>query len=672
MKAGTLKIILDDPWLKPVSEVISSRYNHYKRQLKRIENDFGSLVQFADWYHYLGIHFDKKADGWYYREYAPQAKDLFFFGDFNRWHRTDCRMERKDYGVWEIFLPTEKYGDSFVHGSKVKVLVHGDNGWYERIPVFSNYVVQDDLTKDFCAQLWFPEAVPFSWDTDKPQTRKAKDLLIYECHIGMAQEYEGIGTYTEFKDNILPYIKKAGYNTLQIMAIAEHPYYGSFGYHVSNFFASSSRFGTPSELKELVKAAHEMGIAIIMDIVHSHTVKNFNEGINEFDGSPSGGYLHAGERGYHRVWDSRLFDYGRIETLRLLLSNIKYWMEEFRFDGFRFDGVTSLLYYHHGFVDEWTRDEYFGNNVDDDAFCYLQLANTLIHEINKNAISISEDVSGMPGMTYPIASGGLGFDFRLGMGLPDYWIRFLEKYWHEWSVGDMWNTLLNRTRQTKTIAYCESHDQALVGDKTIAFRLMDAAMYWNMGIDNDNMIVADGIAMHKMIRLITIALGGEAYLNFMGNEFGHPEWIDFPRKENGWSYFYARRQWSLVKNPQLKYRFLAEFDRAMLQLAKKIHLLSADYPLQLNVDETNKTLIFERAGLLFVFNWHHAHSIPNYHFHVPDSGVYRLLLNSDDACFGGFNRIDSKVEYHTQEMNKKNILSIYNISRSVLVFEKVR
>ena len=670
MNIKTLKIIADDPWLEPVSEVILSRYRHYETLLKRIENDFESLLRFADWHHELGIHFDEKANGWYYREYAPQAKDLFFFGDFNRWHRTDCRMERKEYGIWEIFLPKEKYGTSFVHGSKVKVLVHGDNGWYERIPVFSTHVVQDDKTKDFCAQLWFPESVPFSWDSDKWQTKKPKDLFIYECHIGMAQEYEGIGTYTEFKDNILPYIKKSGYNALQIMAIAEHPYYGSFGYHVSNFFAPSSRFGTPEELKELVKTAHEMGIVVIMDIVHSHTVKNFNEGINEFDGSPSGGYLHAGDRGYHRIWDSRLFDYGKIETLRLLLSNIKYWMETFHFDGFRFDGVTSLLYKHHGFTDSWTREEYFGNNVDNDALCYLQLANTLIHTINKNAISISEDVSGMPGMTYSIQSGGLGFDFRLGMGLPDYWIRFLEKYQHEWSMGEMWNTLLNRTRQTKTIAYCESHDQALVGDKTIAFRLMDANMYWHMNVEDNNLIVANGIAMHKMIRLITIALGGDAYLNFMGNEFGHPEWIDFPRKENEWSYFYARRQWSLVKNPQLKYRFLSDFDRAMLQLAKKFHLLSADYPLQLNVDESNKTLIFERADLLFVFNWHHSHSIPDYHFHVPNVGTYKLLLNTDDAHFGGFDRIDNKTKYHTREMNGKNILSIYNVSCSALVFVK--
>jgi 1,4-alpha-glucan branching enzyme len=415
-----------------------------------------------------------------------------------------------------------------------------------------------------------------------------------------------------------------------------------------------------------------MGIAVIMDVVHSHTVKNFYEGINEFDGSPSGGYLHTGAEGYHEVWDSRLFDYGNRATKQFLLSNIKYWMEEFHFDGFRFDGVTSMLYRHHGLINEWSRDEYFGNNVDNEAILYLQLANTLVHSLNPHAISISEDVSGMPGMTIKCEDGGLGFDFRLGMGIPDYWIRILEKPHEQWSIGEMWNTLMNRTPQTKTIAYCESHDQALVGDKTIAFRLMDATMYWHMNVEDNNLIVAGGMALHKMIRLITIALGGEAYLNFMGNEFGHPEWIDFPRKENSWSYFYARRQWSLVKNKKLKYHFLADFDREMIRLAKKYHLPNADMPIQMNVDERNKVLVFERSDLVFVFNWHHAHSIPNYRFRVSKEGDYKIILNSDSKKFGGFDRVDNELLYKTVNVGTHFELSIYNVNRAALVFKRVK
>lgn len=669
LESHVLQIVRNDPWLEPVKDDIFNRYSRYCNKLEWIESEYGSLLQFADSYKYLGIHFDETAGGWWYREYAPAARDLFLFGDFNHWQRTELRLQKGQFGVWELFLPFDKYKDRFIHGSKVKVLVHGENGWHERIPVYSTRVVQDDTTKDFSAQLWFPK--PFSWDGDLFHTKQvSSDLLIYECHIGMAQEAERVGTYTEFREKILPYIYKAGYNALQIMAIAEHPYYGSFGYHVSNFFAASSRFGTPEELKCLIKEAHSMGMAVIMDIVHSHTVKNFNEGINEFDGSPSGGYLHAGAKGYHNVWDSRLFDYGRTETVQFLLSNIKYWMDEFRFDGFRFDGVTSMLYTHHGFIDEWSRERYFGNDVDADAITYLQLANTLIHRINPEALSISEDVSGMPGTTVPVEEGGLGFDYRLGMGIPDYWIRMLEKPVESWSIGEMWNTLLNRTPYTKTIAYAESHDQAMVGDKTIAFRLMDTAMYWHMGISDNNIVVASGMAFHKMIRLITIALGGEAYLNFMGNEFGHPEWIDFPRKDNNWSYLYARRQWSLAENKDLRYKFLAAFDRDMLKLEKQRRIMGAALPVLLNIDECNKTLIFERAGLVFVFNWHHSQSIAGYHFTVPEHGTYRIIFNSDDIRYGGFDRVNSRMSYRTWDMNGQPRLSIYNVNHTALVLEK--
>lgn len=672
MTEKTLKIVQSDPWLQPVAAEIDFRYKLYHKRLSEIESLYGSLSAFADAYNYFGIHFDPKANGWWYREYAPAARELFLFGDFNRWHRTSHRMKKCDFGVWEIFLPYDYWNDTFVHQSKIKVLVHGENGWYERIPVFSNRVVQDETTKDFSAQLWFPEQ-QFSWKNDDFQINPKEERLIYEAHIGMSQEREGVGTYIEFEEKILPYIHKLGYNTLQLMAIAEHPYYGSFGYHVSNFFAPSSRFGTPEELKSLIRTAHKMGIAVIMDIVHSHTVKNFNEGINEFDGSPSGGYLHVGERGEHKIWDSRLFNYGKLETMRMLLSNLKYWMKEFHFDGFRFDGVTSMMYHHHGLGVEWSREEYFGDAVDRDALIYLMLANTLIHQTTKNAISISEDVSGMPGTTVSIAEGGLGFDFRLGMGLPDYWIRLLKTQKDEqWNMGEMWNTLMNRLPNTKTVAYCESHDQALVGDKTIAFRLMDAAMYSHMQIDDNDLIIDRGMALHKMIRLITCALGGDAYLNFMGNEFGHPEWIDFPRKENGWSYFYARRQWSLLNDKNLKYKYLETFDAAMIALEKEHHLLSSTFPTLLNVDETNKTLIFERAGLIFLFNWHPTNSITNYEFFVPQAGNYRIVLNSDATEFGGHNRVNDKMLYPTKPKNGQPFLSIYSINRAVLVFERER
>lgn len=666
-----MPLVKHDPWLEPVADDVKNRYLRYETRLKEINKNFGSLKKFADAYNYYGINYDKNARGWFYREWAPKANALFLMGDFNDWNRRSHPLTCNEYGVWEIFLPEALYKDKFKHGSLFKVLINGGNVWRERLPAYIKRVIQDDNTKDFAAQLWIPEK-EFDWENDKYKFPKDEQLLIYECHIGMAQEKEGIGTYNEFTDIILPKIKQLGYNAIQIMAIAEHPYYGSFGYHVSNFFAPSSRFGTPEELKELIKTAHKLGIAVIMDIVHSHTVKNINEGLNMFDGSEDQ-YFHTGDRGNHPSWDSKLFDYGKIEVMQFLLSNLKYWMEEFHFDGFRFDGVTSMLYFHHGYIDSFDQYKFFRDGVEMDAITYLQLANKLIHTLNKNAISIAEDVSGMPGLTAPIEDGGIGFDYRLGMGIPDFWIKLLKEYKDDdWNMEQIWNVMNDRLPDVKTIAYAESHDQALVGDKTIAFWLMDKEMYFSMSKLKQNLIVDRGIALHKMIRLFTLVNGGQAYMNFMGNEFGHPEWVDFPREGNNWSYKHARRQWSLVDDELLRYHYLYDFDAAMIHLARKYNIMGDLYGEKLNVDNTNNTIVFKKAGLIFVFNFHPTISIPDYEFYIPEKGVYKIALNSDDEQYGGFGRIDSSKEFHAIKHEDHYRLKIYNVNRTVQVFEKVR
>lgn len=663
-------LVKNDPWLEPVSEGVWMRQERYRQRLKQLENDFGSLVRFADGHTYFGINYDKKRKGWTYREWAPGAFELHLIGDFNDWDYQSHPMKKDQFGVWEIFLPENEYKNSFTHGSKLKVLVDGANGRYERIPAYIRRVVQDEISRNFSGQLWFSK--PYNWDGDKSPLSEIRDLLIYECHPGMAQEKLGVGTWNEFTESILPRIKDAGYTAIQLMAVMEHPYYGSFGYHVSNFFAPSSRFGTPEDLKNLIKTAHSMGLAVIMDLVHSHTVKNFLEGINAFDGTDFQ-YSHGGERGNHPHWDSKLFDYGKTEVLRFLLSNIRFWMQEFHFDGFRFDGVGSMMYFHHGNAGNFDQWKYFTDGVEFDAVTYLQLANKLVHTINPAAITIAEDVTGMPGLTSPLRDGGIGFNYRLGMGIPDFWVETLRsKRDEDWSMNDVWFVLNNRKPDVNTVAYCESHDQSLVGDKTIAFWLMDKEMYYHMQVDDDHPVINRGIALHKMLRLVTIALGGQAYLNFIGNEFGHPEWVDFPREGNNWSHWYARRQWSLVDNPDLKYKYLAAFDKAMLSIIKEFSVLHAGYGTQLNVDEDNKTLVFEKAGLIFVFNFHVNNSLPDYEFMVSEPGTYRLILSSDDREFGGWGRIDASVEHFTftNPANGSSYLRIYNINRAVQVFKK--
>ena len=669
----TLPFVERDSWLEPCREPLVARYRYYEASLSEIEKNCGSLADYANGYLYFGFQYDPVARGWRFREWLPEAEDVYLFGDFNGWRRTELPLKKGPDGVWTIFFPDESFGDRLVHASRVKMLVHGANGWLERIPSYIRRVVQDDRTKDFCGQLWAPPE-PFDWKDDAFDIASLGSLLIYECHVGMAQEKEGVGSYSEFTRRILPRIREAGYNTVQLMAVAEHPYYGSFGYHVSNFFAPSSRFGTPEELKELIRTAHGMGLAVIMDLVHSHYVKNINEGLNELDGSDHL-YSPAGPAGDQPYWDSKLFDYGKEQVRHFLLSNIKYWMEEFRFDGFRFDGVTSMIYTHHGYTEFDSREKYF-SDVNGDALCYLTLANRLIHDLNPRAVTVAEDVSGMPGMCVPVAEGGVGFDYRLGMAVPDFWIRLLKEVPDErWDISEMWNMMTDRLPDVGTVAYCESHDQALVGDKTIAFRLMDRQMYTDMDRATENTVVDRGMALHKMIRLFTISLAGQAYLNFMGNEFGHPEWIDFPRQGNGWSYKHARRQWSLSENGFLRYSYLGAFDRAMLALVKRYGILSDGYAYNRKMDPENKTLVFSHGDVVFVFNWHPSRSLPGYSVPVPGPGRYRVVLSSDAEEFGGFGRIDASVYAFSRpetdvEGNVRHCISVYNLSRAALVLVK--
>ncbi len=667
-----LPMVEQDEWLQPVEEEVNLRYRLYKERLADIERQCGSIADYANGYRYFGWQYDNVLSGWWFREWLPEASDVYIFGDFNGWQRTQLRLDKGPDGVWSIFLPDAMYAYRLTHCSLYKLHIHGKNGWHDRIPAYATRVVQDEETKNYTAQFYIPQ--PFDWEGDTFDMAQSTPLLIYETHVGMAQEKEGVGTYAEFEKKVLPIVKRDGYNAIQVMAIAEHPYYGSFGYHVSSFFAPSSRFGTPEELKSLVRKAHSMGIAVIMDLVHAHYVKNLNEGINALDGSPHH-YSKEGDAGYQPYWDSMIFDYGKREVQHFLLSNVKYWLDEFHFDGYRFDGVTSMLYHHHGYVDFDAREKFFDEGVNRDAIVYLTLANRLIHSLKPSAVTIAEDVSGMPGMCRTIEDGGMGFDYRLGMALPDFWIKLLKDIPdEEWNIDEMWGVMTNRLPQVKTVAYAESHDQALVGDKTIAFRLMDKEMYFAMNRASENLVIDRGMALHKMIRLMTISTGGEAYLNFMGNEFGHPEWIDFPREGNDWSYAHARRQWSLSKNGFLRYSQLGDFDRAMIKLIKRYKVLSDGYPYKWQADHDNKTLVFSHHKLLFVFNWHPTASIPDYVTEVPWAGKYTLALSTDERRFGGFERVAPAAEFFSYSAedadgNLHHYIRIYNTSRTAMVLK---
>ena len=654
-------LVLADGWLAPYTQEIRTRLRLFDNRMEQITRRWGSLPEAARGFRRMGFNRDAATGEWIYREWAPGARELYLIGDFNDWDRTATPLTPDKEGIWQVRLPAE----ALAHGQRVKVHVVGaDRERRDRMPAYIRYTEQNPETYDYTGIIWEP-AEPYRWKHTHWSPARIRTPLIYEAHVGMAGEEERIHSYREFADNILPRVAATGYNTVQLMAIQEHPYYGSFGYHVSSYFAPCNRFGTPEDLKYLIDTAHGLGLAVLLDVVHSHAVKNIAEGLNDFDGS-GGQYFHAGERdSRHPDWDSCLFDYGRAEVQEFLLSNLRWWLDEYRFDGFRFDGVTSMLYVHHGHEPFSTLDCYFNTQVNGDALTYLQLATTLVQQLRPGAFLIAEDMSGMPGLCRPIDEGGIGFTHRLAMGLPDYWIKIIkERKDEEWSVGDMWYTLINRRYGEPNIAYAESHDQALVGDKTIAFRLMDAEMYTHMACDKPSLIIDRGIALHKMIRLATLAAGGEGWLCFMGNEFGHPEWIDFPREGNGNSYQHCRRQWSLADNPLLRYRQLLAFDREMLRLVRETELLSSAPARPLNLDEKNQVMAFERGGLIFVFNWNGERAIPHYKLPAPAHGKWRVILDSDAPEFGGLGRLDNSVEHFT---DKKQRLSLYLLPRTVIV-----
>ncbi|KAJ9630858.1 alpha-1,4-glucan branching enzyme [Taxawa tesnikishii (nom. ined.)] len=633
-------VIQLDPYLSPFKDALRHRYSMAQNWIKKINDTEGGLEKFS-------------------RRVGSNALRAYLIGDFNDWNRDSHPMKKDDFGVWEIVLPPQNGQPAIPHDSKIKIslVVPNDHARQERLPAWITRVTQD------LSRYVFKNARP-------PKPASAR---IYEAHVGISSPDPKVTTYKEFTANVLPRIKALGYNVIQLMAIMEHAYYASFGYQINSFFAASSRYGFPDDLKELIDTAHGMGITVLLDVVHSHASKNVLDGLNMFDNSDHL-YFHEGARGRHELWDSRLFNYGSHEVLRFLLSNLRFWMDEYQFDGFRFDGVTSMMYTHHGIGTGFSGGyhEYFGPGVDEEGVVYLMLANDMLHQLYPDCITIAEDVSGMPALCISLSLGGIGFDYRLAMAVPDLYIKWLkEKQDIDWDMGNLVFTLTNRRHGEKTIAYAESHDQALVGDKSLLMWLVDAELYTNMStLSPFTPVIERGLALHKMIRLVTHGLGGEGYLNFEGNEFGHPEWLDFPRAGNDNSFHYARRQFNLVDDHILRYRFLNDFDSKMQWTEEKYGWLHSPQAYVSLKHEGDKVLAFERAGLLWIFNFHPSNSFTDYRVGVEQEGTYRIVVNSDSPQFGGLGRIAEDTRFFTTPFGwngRKNFLQVYIPTRTAIV-----
>ncbi|KAG6402412.1 hypothetical protein SASPL_134605 [Salvia splendens] len=685
--AENIAIFSLDPSLEAYKDHFKYRIRTFRDRKGLIEKHEGSLEEFAQGY-WFGFNHEEGCI--VYREWAPAAQEAEVIGDFNGWNGAAHKMEKDQFGVWSVRIPDIGGDPAIPHNSRVKFrFKHGNGVWVDRIPAWIKYATRDPtkFAAAYDGVYWDPpptERYQFKY----PRPPKPEAPRIYEAHVGMSSSEPRVNTYREFADDVLPRIRANNYNTVQLMAVMEHSYYASFGYHVTNFFAVSSHSGTPEDLKYLIDKAHSLGLRVLMDVVHSHASNNITDGLNGFDvgQSTQDSYFHTGARGYHKLWDSRLFNYANWEVLRFLLSNLRWWFDEFKFDGFRFDGVTSMLYHHHGINMGFSGDynEYFSEATDVDAVVYMMLANNLIHSILPDATVVAEDVSGMPGLGRPVSEGGIGFDYRLAMAIPDKWIDYLKnKKDEEWSMSEISWSLTNRRYTEKCIAYAESHDQAIVGDKTTAFLLMDKDMYTGMSCLNEaSAVIERGIALHKMIHFLTMALGGEGYLNFMGNEFGHPDWIDFPREGNGWSYDKCRRQWELVDTEHLRFKFLNAFDRAMNLLDEKFKFLASSKQFVSSTDDADKIIVFERGDLVFVFNFHPENTYEGYKVGCDLPGKYRVALDSDAWDFGGPGRVAHDSDHFTSPEgvpgvpetnfnNRPNSFKVLSPPRTCVVYYRV-
>jgi len=632
------------------------------------------------------------------KQFIPNVQAVHLTGDFNDWDPTKHCLEKlpNEHWIWELTFTISS--DKMVSNkSKLKLaILSKNNQMVYRICPWAKYVTAPEKSASETSTV-------YNWsylDEHENQCQytfqnphvwpKNKNLKIYEAHIGISTEKEQISTYNDFTEKCLPRIKNLGYNTIQLMAIMEHAYYGSFGYQVTNFFAASSRFGPPSDLKKLIDTAHGMGISVLLDLVISHASRNVEDGLNNLNGLEKTDpvYFHKPPKGDHTQWGSKCFDYSNYDTIKFLMSNLQFWIEEYNFDGFRFDGVTSMLYTDHASSRGFTGNlsEYFGLHVDEESIAFIQLANHFLHEKYPNIVTIAEEVSGMPGTCKPAKYGGLGFDYRLAMAVPDFLIKLLKEESDEnWDLEKLMFLLNNRRHDEKHISYCESHDQALVGDKSLAFWLMDKEMYTNMSVmTEETSIISRGIALHKMLRLLVQSFAGDAYLNFMGNEFGHPEWLDFPRAGNNESYKYARRQYNLVDDDLLRYKFLNNFDRAMNLAENSGKWLngtspdvygeaSKNYNFVSKKCNNDKVIIFEKNDCIFCFNFNTAKSFENFQIGVGRPGKYEILLSSDEVEFGGYGNVtkNGEVQYFSKTGDfdgRPNSMKVYMPCRTAVVY----
>ncbi|MCL7041319.1 hypothetical protein MKW94_030953 [Papaver nudicaule] len=573
---------------------------------------------------------------------------------------------RKGRKAW-----SQKYNPCIPHGSRYRVYFNTPSGPVERVPAWATYVLPEVEGKQSVAVHWEPPPEDaYRWKKERPKVPKS--LRIYECHVGISGSEPKVSSFSEFTEKVLPHVKESGYNAIQLIGVIEHKDYFTVGYRVTNLFAVSSRFGTPDDFKRLVDEAHGLGMLVFLDIVHSYSAADEMVGLSLFDGS-NDCYFHTGKRGHHKYWGTRMFKYGDLDVLHYLLSNLKWWVEEYQIDGFHFHSLSSMIYTHNGFaVFTGDMEEYYNQYVDKDALIYLILANEMLHELNPNIITIAEDATHYPGLCEQTSEGGLGFDFYANVSVSEMWLSLLESVPdHEWNMNKVVKTLLGNGKNTnKMLTYAENHNQSISGGRSFGEILFGEIKEPFAGSEN---MLLRGSSLYKMIKLITFTISGRAYLNFMGNEFGHPMRVEFPMPGNDFSFSLANRQWDLVEDKGV-HQDIFSFDKDMMKLDERI--FSKSLPKIHHVNDTTMVISYIRGPFLFVFNFHPENSYERYSVGADEAGEYQLILDTDAVKYGGQGHLKDDVYLQRTMSNRidglRNCLEIMLPRRTAQVYKLTR
>jgi 1,4-alpha-glucan branching enzyme len=570
-------------------------------------------------YRKLGAHLERRPEGsgTRFAVWAPNAQRVSVVGDFNAWDGRRHVMERVGHsGVWQCFIPGmgagELYKYEIVNLHHQVHLKSDPYGFQMQLRPDNASIVADLSTHQWSDAAWMTRRR--EWDPLRAP------ISIYEIHPGSWRRswhrQPAFLTWAELADQLIPYVQEMGYTHIELIGVAEHPFDGSWGYQVLGHFAPTARHGSPLEFKRFVDLCHQAGIGVLMDWVPAHFPRDAH-GLGEFDGTHL--YEHADpRRGEQPDWGTRIFNYGRHEVRNFLVSNAVFWLEEYHIDGLRVDAVASMLYLdysrEHG---DWVPNQH-GGRENLEAIEFLKQLNWTVGHYFPGAVTMAEESTSYPGVTLPVHLGGLGFHFKWNMGWMNDTLRYMQldpihrRHHHHLITFSF------------TYAFSEhfilplSHDEVVHGKRSLLDKMPGDE--WQK------------LANYRLLMGYMYAHPGKK-LMFMGGEFGQwHEWRD-----------YEDLAWGALGHPH--HRQLQDFNRALNRLYREYPQLHASETSWegfrwVEVDNRDESVFaFLRQGeggspLIVALN---ATPVPrpNYHLGVPESGVYRKILDSDDPAFGG-------------------------------------